>query len=101
MNTNVLKAFSNIIENPNSPVDPAKISNNRINNVGDALENYVKDAFCSLLGVSPITDLERDNDYLFTGKKLYDACVSCEVIDDENLYTISDHNPIIAEFDLR
>ena len=41
------------------------------------------------------------NDYLFTGKKLYDACVSCEVIDDENLYTISDHNPIIAEFDLR
>jgi exonuclease III len=40
------------------------------------------------------------NDYLFAGKKLYDACISSEVIDDTDLYEISDHNPIIAEFDL-
>ena len=38
------------------------------------------------------------NDYLFAGKELYDRCTSCEVIDDKNLYDISDHNPIIAEF---
>ena len=40
------------------------------------------------------------NDYLFAGKKLYDKCISCEVIDDKSLYDISDHNPIIAEFKL-
>ena len=40
------------------------------------------------------------NDYLFAGKKLYDACISSKVIDDPNLYEISDHNPIAAEFDL-
>ena len=40
------------------------------------------------------------NDYLFAGKKLYDACTSSQVIDDPSLYEISDHNPIIAEFDL-
>ena len=35
-----------------------------------------------------------------SGKKLYDACISSKVIDDPSLYEISDHNPIIAEFDL-
>ena len=46
-------------------------------------------------------DYERiiwQNDYLFAGKKLYESCISCEVIDDKNLYDISDHNPLIAEF---
>ncbi len=41
-----------------------------------------------------------ENDRLFAGKQLYDRLVSCEVIDDPNLYELSDHNPIIAEFDL-
>jgi exonuclease III len=40
------------------------------------------------------------NDYLFAGKKIYDKCTSCQVIDDESLYELSDHNPIVAEFDL-
>ena len=40
------------------------------------------------------------NDYLFAGKKLYECCVSSEVIDDERLYEISDHNPLVAEFDI-
>lgn len=40
------------------------------------------------------------NDYLFAGKSLFNACTSSKVIDDPNLYEISDHNPIVAEFDL-
>ena len=46
------------------------------------------------------SDVHWHNDYLFVGKSLYDRCVSCEVIDDPQLYEVSDHNPIIAEFDL-
>ena len=46
------------------------------------------------------SDFAWQNDYLFAGKKLYESCISCEVIDDEKLYDISDHNPIIAEFQL-
>ena len=44
------------------------------------------------------SDFAWQNDYLFAGKKLYESCISCEVIDDKNLYDISDHNPLIAEF---
>ena len=40
------------------------------------------------------------NDYLFAGKKLYERCISCKVIDDKSLYELSDHNPILAEFDI-
>tara|TARA_Y100000994_G_scaffold247275_1_gene252303 strand:- start:3348 stop:4067 length:720 start_codon:yes stop_codon:yes gene_type:complete len=41
-----------------------------------------------------------ENDRLFAGKDLYDRLISCEVIDDSALYELSDHNPIIAEFDI-
>ena len=44
------------------------------------------------------SDFAWQNDYLFAGKKLYENCISCEVIDDKKLYDISDHNPLIAEF---
>jgi len=46
------------------------------------------------------SDFPWQNDYLFAGKKLYEACNSCDVIDDPDIYEISDHNPIIGEFDL-
>lgn len=46
---NILTAFVNILENPNTTINPAKISNNRINNIGDALEGYIKDAIVGLL----------------------------------------------------
>lgn len=50
MRSNTLKAFKNIIDNPFATVNPAKISSNRINNVGDALESFVKDAYAGTLG---------------------------------------------------
>jgi len=46
------------------------------------------------------SDFHWQNDYLFAGKKMYDKCISAAVVDDPNLYNISDHNPIIANFKL-
>ena len=51
MNKNTLRAFKNIIDNPTATVNPARISSNRINNVGDALEGFIKDAYSELLGL--------------------------------------------------
>ena len=48
----------------------------------------------------PSSNKKWENDRLFAGKYLYDRLISCEVIDDPNLYELSDHNPIIAEFNL-
>ena len=61
-NYNTLYAFKNIIDNPNTTINPAKISSNRINNVGDALENYIKDAYSGLLHVN-LPDGEKDTMY--------------------------------------
>ena len=59
----VLGAFMNIVNQPNSSINPAKISNNRINNVGDAFEGYVKDAIAGLLGRESIENSVRDRVY--------------------------------------
>lgn len=40
------------------------------------------------------------NDYIHASKKISDRLVSCEVIDDSEIYEYSDHNPVIAIFDL-
>jgi hypothetical protein len=56
---NTLRAFMSIIEQPYAPVNPAKISSNRINNVGDALEGFIKDAYCDLIG-KRLSENERD-----------------------------------------
>lgn len=56
---NTLRAFMYILEHPVATVNPARISSNRINNVGDALEGYVKDAYTGILG-NPLPDHEKD-----------------------------------------
>lgn len=56
---NTLRAFRHIIENPNATINPAKISSNRINNVGDALEGFIKDAYAELLDTN-LSDYEKD-----------------------------------------
>lgn len=60
---NILTAFASIIRHPFASINPAKISSNRINNVGDALECYVKDAIAGLLEDSSVTDQKRDSIY--------------------------------------
>lgn len=62
MRTNILVAVKNILENPLATINPAEISNNRVNNVGDALESFVKDAFVGLVGVD-CTGSERTRRY--------------------------------------
>ena len=50
ISSNTLRAFNHIIENSTATINPADISSNRINNVGDALEGFIKDAYAGLLG---------------------------------------------------
>ena len=64
----------------------------------DCCKKFNRDRVCTLRHKH--SSFPWQNDYLFAGKKLYDACISSRVIDDKQLYEISDHNPIIAEFDL-
>lgn len=59
---NTLRAFAHIIEHSSVTINPAKISSNRINNVGDALEGYIKDAYAGLLQ-SGLSDSEKDSVY--------------------------------------
>lgn len=47
--TNLLIAIKNIVENPITDIIPLYKGSNRANNMGDALEEYVKDIFCDSL----------------------------------------------------
>ena len=47
--TNILKALTNIVENPVIDLISHYNGSNRANNMGDALETYVKDIFCNSL----------------------------------------------------
>lgn len=49
---NSLQAFRNIIAKPLATINPAKISDNRINNVGDALEGFLKDLYAGTMDIS-------------------------------------------------
>lgn len=49
--TNVLIALSNLIENPITDLISHYKSSNRANNLGDALETYVKDLFCNSIAL--------------------------------------------------
>lgn len=47
--SNVLKAFLNIVKSYQRNIDNFNSGNNRANNMGEGLENYIKDAFASTL----------------------------------------------------
>jgi len=49
MNSNILKAIKNLIENPVVSIKSHYLGRNRVNGVGDALEKYVKDLFASTI----------------------------------------------------
>ena len=59
METNLLVAISNLVEKPIVNLISHYRSSNRINNMGDALEFYIKDLFCNSLHVN---DLEKKNE---------------------------------------
>jgi len=54
METNLLVAIANIVKNPVTNIVSHYRSSNRINNMGDALEFYIKDLFCSSFEVDDI-----------------------------------------------
>ncbi len=58
--TNLLIALSNIVKNPITDLISFYKGSNRANNMGDALETYIKDVFCNTLNLS---NQEKDQYY--------------------------------------
>lgn len=59
METNILIAFCNLVNNPIVNLMSHYRSTNRVNAVGDALEYYIKDIFCNSVNVSEISKKEE------------------------------------------
>lgn len=61
MSTNILVALKNILDNPTNELleiyDGAV--HNRANNMGDALEYYIKDVFCSSININNFTEKDK------------------------------------------
>ena len=55
--TNILEAICNIIEDQSFELKRSYLSKNRANSMGEALENYVKDAFGNTFG--EVSEIER------------------------------------------
>lgn len=66
METNLLKAIKNIIQNPNNDLISQYRSLNRMNSMGEALEFYVKDIFCGLLSENDLTKKEQTYSQFFS-----------------------------------
>lgn len=58
---NIVNAIMNLVNNPIVHIVPAYKGNNRANNAGDALEEYVKDLFADSFSLSENERLERIN----------------------------------------
>jgi hypothetical protein len=59
MNTNILVAIKNIVQSPVTNLVSFYNSHNRINNVGEALEIYIKDVFANSVNVPSLEDKNR------------------------------------------
>ncbi len=59
METNILKAIKNIIDNPVADLVSFYGSTNRMNGMGESLELYIKDIFCGSLGVQDMAEKNR------------------------------------------
>jgi len=59
METNILKALVNLRKNKEFKLNNIYTGSNKINNVGDALEYFVRDLFCDSLSVSSLTKKDR------------------------------------------
>jgi hypothetical protein len=59
METNILKALINIYKLKNFKLTELYSGKNRVNNVGTALEYFIKDAFCSSINILEIEDKDK------------------------------------------
>ena len=64
MQSNVLVAVKNIIENPILNINQSYKSHNKINNNGEALETYIKDVFCGSVDLEVDQKLKKYNTLL-------------------------------------
>lgn len=48
--SNIVRAIINIVNNPITQLNEYNTGHNRINNIGEALEEYIKDAFANTIG---------------------------------------------------
>ncbi len=67
MKTNLLIAICNLIENPITDLVSYYKGSNRANNLGDALENYVKDLFCD--AVTEKNDISHSGYFSYLGNQ--------------------------------
>lgn len=68
--TNLLQAIKTIIDNPLVEVKAYYNAKNRINSVGEALENYIKDVFADSFSLIGLERLERFNQvFSYTGNQ--------------------------------
>lgn len=69
--SNILKAFINIINNYQTAVNAVTSGNNRANNMGDGLEEYIKNAFVNTINeTNEQTRLEKFSQvYAYSGNK--------------------------------
>lgn len=68
--TNILIAIANIVENPITDLVSFYKGSNRANSMGDALESYVKDAFCdSFDKEGPQKDIIYSNKFSYLGNQ--------------------------------
>jgi len=69
--SNILKAFVTIVNNNKINIDTLKSGNNRANNMGEGLENFIKNAFAHILNEDD--ELKRlsifENIYAYMGNK--------------------------------
>ncbi len=64
METNILKGLFSLINNPNIDLNTGYVARNRANNMGDALEYYVKDLFCDTFNEEDQTVInQKYNEY--------------------------------------
>jgi len=48
----------------------------------------------------PKSDIPWQNDYLFSSKQLIDSLISCDVVNEVEVHELSDHNPVVAVFEV-
>lgn len=69
--TNLLEAICNIVDQGNFGLRKFHVGSNRVNNMGDALEEYIKDAFANTLDVTDQTErlMQFNNRFSWLGSK--------------------------------
>ncbi len=69
--SNSLRAFFNIVTNYRSGIENVTQGNNRANNMGEGLENFIKDAFAGTFAVDDLQEriVKQSEVFSYEGNK--------------------------------